>query len=68
MQGMRTRVLVAAILACAALAAGAAEVRVTGGVIRGIDEPDGSSTWLGIPYAAPPVGALRWRAPTGGAA
>jgi para-nitrobenzyl esterase len=57
-------------VACAALAAAlvavpalAAEVRVTGGMIRGLDEADGSSLYFGIPYAAPPVGKLRWRAP-----
>jgi len=32
-----------------------------GEVIGFID--DGVQTWLGIPYAAPPVGDLRWRAP-----
>jgi para-nitrobenzyl esterase len=60
---MHSGILAATIMACSAVATNAAEVRVTGGVVRGIDEPDGSSTWLGIPYAAPPVGALRWQAP-----
>lgn len=53
-------------LALAALSAGMAsadEVRVTGGTIRGIDEPDGSHLYFTIPYAAPPVGALRWTSP-----
>jgi len=38
------------------------EVRVTGGVVRGIREGD-VLAWRGIPYAAPPVGELRFRAP-----
>jgi para-nitrobenzyl esterase len=40
-----------------------ADVSVTGGVVRGAQKLDGSTVFLGIPYAAPPVGALRWRAP-----
>ena len=35
---------------------------VDGEVIGG-DGKYGSHTWLGIPFAAPPVGPLRWRAP-----
>jgi para-nitrobenzyl esterase len=30
---------------------------VTGIQVNGVDE------WFGIPYAAPPLGNLRWRAP-----
>ena len=38
------------------------DVRVTGGVARGVRE--GSLlAWRGLPYAAPPVGPLRFRAP-----
>lgn len=35
------------------------------GLVKGIDEDrsTGTFSWLGIPYAEPPVGDLRWRAP-----
>jgi Carboxylesterase type B len=38
------------------------EVRVSGGIVRGA-RVDGAYAWRGIPYAAPPIGALRFRAP-----
>jgi para-nitrobenzyl esterase len=36
--------------------------KVDGGLLQGIVD-DGLTIFRGIPYAAPPVGALRWRAP-----
>ncbi|GAA0948047.1 carboxylesterase/lipase family protein [Pseudonocardia zijingensis] len=36
--------------------------RTTLGAVRGLAE-EGSLSWLAIPYAEPPVGELRWRAP-----
>lgn len=38
-------------------------VNVTGGSVRGDRFKDGSIVFRGIPYAAPPVGELRWRPP-----
>ena len=40
-----------------------AEVAVTGGVVRGIVGEDGLKQYHGIPYAAPPIGELRWAPP-----
>lgn len=39
--------------------------RTTLGPVLGVDDRRGSATysWLGIPYAEPPVGPLRWKAP-----
>jgi para-nitrobenzyl esterase len=63
---MRVR-LAALILCAAALAAPAkadAPLMVSGGLIEGRDSANGSARlYYGIPYAAPPLAELRWRAP-----
>ncbi len=42
----------------------AGTIRVTSlGSVIGFEDEGGSHTWLGIPYAAPPVGERRWREP-----
>jgi para-nitrobenzyl esterase len=42
--------------------AAAASVKVETGLVEGTSE-DGLTVYRGIPFAAPPVGDLRWRAP-----
>jgi para-nitrobenzyl esterase len=46
----------------AASASAAPVVRIRQGELRGAEAGD-VATFLGVPYAAPPVGDLRWRAP-----
>ena len=38
-------------------------IEVTGGQIEGEKDPSGVHIFKGIPFAAPPVGDLRWKAP-----
>src|SRR6478735_6435009 len=40
-----------------------AQVKTDAGVVEGTTNADGMRAFLGVPYAAPPVGTLRWQAP-----
>ncbi len=65
-QSHTTRLLLGtlAVLLCAALPARCQiqTVKITGGEVKGVVK-DGIAAFKGIPFAAPPVGELRWRAP-----
>lgn len=60
------RTLLTALLATLAAGLGIAQqpapVRVEQGLVQGTSE-DGLTIYRGIPFAAPPIGDLRWRAP-----
>lgn len=54
--------LAVAVLAAAAVRAEEGRVQIRQGALQGISEA-GVSVYKGVPYAQPPVGPLRWRAP-----
>ncbi len=61
------KTLIVMCVAFGAIPASAADsgpiVKVTGGQVRGTTLDKGGAVFKGIPYAAPPVGAFRWREP-----
>jgi para-nitrobenzyl esterase len=56
------RILIATLSLAASTAWSAGAVRTDGGLVQGVTEA-GVQSWLGIPFAAPPVRELRWRPP-----
>ena len=67
---MKSLMLIAALAALPAVASAAAfptQVRIDTGALAGAVS-EGVLSFKGIPFAAPPVGALRWRAPQPAAA
>jgi para-nitrobenzyl esterase len=55
--------LAAALTLLAATGAQSKPIAVDGGSIEGVTLKSGISAWLGVPFAAPPVRGLRWKAP-----
>src|SRR3954469_19632703 len=57
------KLLLAGLCALTLGAAPAPTVGVTGGQVAGAVKPSGVTAYLGLPFAAPPVGSLRWKPP-----
>jgi hypothetical protein len=45
------------------LAVPSLDVTLTSGIFRGVANSNGTDAWLGIPFAQPPIGPLRFKAP-----
>ena len=69
MGGMRLLAAAAAAVSMlgAMASAAPAPVKTQQGAVQGVDQ-GGVTSWLGLPFAAPPVGSLRWRPPQAPAA
>ena len=63
MRGLALAVALAAAAWSAAAGAQSRPVAVDGGSIDGVTLPSGVQAWLGVPFAAPPLRELRWKAP-----
>jgi para-nitrobenzyl esterase len=61
---MRFQTLMAILVSTSALAAGSDRVKTANGTVEGTGaQSNGVRAFKGIPFAAPPVGGLRWKAP-----